>query len=440
MQATSKFRNGRRVVGGVIGLLALTLLFYASTRPAAGQPAPAPPDRNSRGAKPVIRPWPGFRGPGGNAHAASANPPIDWDIKQGINVLWKAALPKHGMSSPVVWGDRLFLTGADASTRQVYCYHADTGKLLWRHDVSNLPGAPDAPLPRVLEETGYAAPTAATDGQHVAAIFGTGELVCLNTNGERVWAKHLGVPENGYGHASSLILHSDTLFVQYDQEGKDSALYAFALASGELAWRVKRGVVSWASPILVDNQGQTELILANSKAVDGYDPKTGKLLWHVGCLGGEVAPSAAYSDGVVFVAAENASATAIDIRDHGSEPKILWQWADALPDAASPLAEGEYLIVPTAFGVVTCLAAKTGKVVWEQEFDEGFYSSPVLVKDRVYLIDLSGKLHIFKLDRRFQLLGAPEIGEQAYATPAIAGDRIYLRGVRHLFCIAKQQK
>jgi outer membrane protein assembly factor BamB len=111
------------------------------------------------------------------------------------------------MSSPVVWGDRLFLTGADAGTRQVYCLHADTGELLWQHDVDDVPGSPpDGTLPRVLDMTGFAAPTATTDGRSVAAHFGTGELVCLSMNGERMWARPLGIPENHYGHASSPII------------------------------------------------------------------------------------------------------------------------------------------------------------------------------------------------------------------------------------------
>ena len=343
------------------------------------------------------------------------------------------------MNSPVVWGNRLFLTGADESSREIYCFETDTGELLWRHDVDGIPGSPPKDkLPDVMESAGLAGPSVTTDGRYVGAIFATGDLVCVNVQGKRIWAKNLGVPNNPYGHASSLISHENLLFVQYDQD-EGSELLAFGLSSGNPAWQVKRGVISWSSPILIDNNGRMELILTDSKAVDSYDPKTGELLWHVKCLSGEVAPSAAYANGVVFVANEYACASAIDVGDHGLEPKILWQWDESLPDAASPLANEDYLIVPSGYGIVTCLDAKTGAAFWEHEFDDGFYSSPILVNDRVYVIDLSGAMQVFKMDDEFELLGTSEIGEDAYATPAFVGDRIYIRGMAHLFCIGEEK-
>jgi outer membrane protein assembly factor BamB len=269
----------------------------------------------------------------------------------------------------------------------------------------------------------------------VAAVFATGELVGVSLEGERLWARHLGVPRNHYGHASSLMSHGDLLFVQYDQEG-DSKLLAFDLASGDPVWQVERDAISWSSPILVDNTGRMELILTNSRAVDGYDPMSGKLLWRVECLDGEVGSSAAYSDGIVFASNDGATGTAIDIGTHGAEPSILWQWDEALPDAASPAARDGYLIVPTGFGVVSCLEARTGRVLWEQDFDRGFWSSPIVVDDRVYLIDRSGAMQVFRLGDEFELLGASEMGEGAYGTPAFIGDRIYIRGLTHVFCVA----
>ncbi len=393
---------------------------------------------DSASSKHILKSWTGFRGPGANGHAAYANPPVNWSAKEGRNILWKTEVPKLGMSSPLIWANKLFLTGADDSTRQIYCYDTDTGHLLWQHDVKGLPGAPpDGKLPDVLDETGFAAPTATTNGRYVAAVFGTGELVCVDMKGHRIWARHLGIPKNHYGHASSLMSSGNMLFVQYDQT-EDSQLLAFDLASGNPLWQVKRGDISWSSPILIDNKGRMELILTNCKSVDSYDPKSGKPLWHVDCLDGEVAPSAAYADGVVFVANEGAMVSALDVGNHDSGPKILWQWDETLPDAASPLANEDCLILPTGFGVITCLNAKTGSVFWEQEFDVGFYSSPILVNDCVYIIDLSGTMQIFRMDDTFERLGASKIGEATYATPAFVGDRIYIRGITHLFCIGEQ--
>ena len=290
-----------------------------------------------------------------------------------------------------------------------------------------------------MEETcGLAAPTPTTNGHYIAAIFATGDLVCLNMEGKRIWAINLGIPKNQYGHASSLISHNNLLLVQYDQTS-DSKLMAFDMASGKKVWQVKRGVISWSSPILVNNNGRMELILTNCEAIDSHDPESGKLLWNTKYLSGEVAPSAAYADGIVFVANEYAVASAIEVGNHGSGPKILWQWEDTLPNVSSPLASKDYLILPTGFGVITCLDAKTGKIFWEHEFDKGFYSSPILVNKCVYVIDLSGVIHVFRMNDKFELLETSEIGEKAYATPAFVGEKIYIRGMANLFCIGEQK-
>jgi outer membrane protein assembly factor BamB len=159
----------------------------------------------------------------------------------------------------------------------------------------------------------------------------------------------------------------------------------------------------------------------------------------VECLAGEVAASPAYADGIVFVASEGATAAAIDIGTHAAEPKIRWQWREALPDAASPLAGNGVVIIPTSFGAVACLDAKTGKVCWEHEFAAGFNSSPVLANGNVHLVDLSGAMQVFKLDKAFRLRAANALGEKSYATPAFVGGRIYVRGINHLFCIEERR-
>jgi outer membrane protein assembly factor BamB len=393
---------------------------------------------NEATAKALLENWPSFRGPHGLGHAAYATPPLKWNVADGTGIAWKITLPKHGMSSPIVWQDRVFLTGADEESRQLYCVDARSGKLLWQHDVNGVPGSPDdGKIPAVLGETGYAAPTPTTNGTYVAGVFATGELVCVNLEGKRIWIKHLGVPQNHYGHASSLLCHDNLLFVQLDQK-KDSQLLAFDLASGKPVWQVTRGPMSWSSPILAENHSRLELILTNSKAAEGYDPTSGKSLWRVECLDGEVASSAAYANGTLFVANEGAPAAAIDISS--PESRILWEWEEALPDSASPVANENYLIMPTAFGVVSCLDVKTGKVLWEHEFDVGFASSPILVGDRVYIADVSGAVQVFRMSDKFELLAVSEMEEDVYATPAFVGEQIYVRGLTHLFCIGTDRK
>jgi 4-amino-4-deoxy-L-arabinose transferase-like glycosyltransferase/outer membrane protein assembly factor BamB len=381
--------------------------------------------------------WPGFRGTGGIGHAIDAAPPLTWNLDDGTNILWKTAITKHGMSSPVIAGSRLILTAADDVARQVLCYDINSGSLLWHHDADDIPGSPQSGLPTVLQEAGLASPTPAANTRFIAAIFATGELVCVDMNGQRVWAKHLGIPENPYGHASSLISHKNLLIVQYDQK-QDSKLLAFDFDSGKPAWEAKRDSISWSSPILIDNHGRTEIILTDSQSVASYDPRSGTLYWRVNCLGGEVASSAAYADGVVFVANEGSKATALDISRHDAEPTVLWHWEGVLPDSSSPVATRDYVVIATAFGNVTCLNAKTGEVHWEHEFDQGFNSSPILVNERVYLIDSSGAMQVFKMDRKFELLGTAELQENAYATPAFVGSRMFIRGLNHIFGIGTE--
>lgn len=388
---------------------------------------------NTSTAMRISQNWPSFRGPNALGLATHARPPLEWSAKDGTNILWKITLPKHGMSSPIAWGNRLFLTGADEESRQVYCVDADSGMLLWQHDVTGVPGSPDdGKIPDVLEEAGYAAPTPATNGEYIAGIFATGELVCVNLEGERIWIKHLGIPRNHYGHTSSLLCYENLLFVQYDQKA-GSQLLAFEFATGKQVWQAKRGAMSWSSPILAESNGRIQLVLTDSRGVEGYDPTSGNSLWRIECLDGEVASSATYGNGIVFVANEGAPASAIDISS--LEIERIWQWDEALPDAASPIANDKYVVVPTAFGVVSCLDVKSGQTLWEHEFSDGFSSSPILVNDCVYMVDLSGTTQIFKMSGEFQLLGTAEVGEPVYATPAFVDDRVYVRGLTHLFCI-----
>jgi len=381
--------------------------------------------------------WPGFRGPSGLGVVINRSPPLIFDAKTGKNIKWKISLPKQGMSSPIVWGSQVYLTGADEESRQLYSIDAETGKQLWTHDVQGLEDEPsEGTLPKVLDETGYAASTPTTDGRFIAAVFATGELVCVDFKGIRIWSKHLGVPKNHYGHASSLLNDGDRLFVQFDHS-LNSKLYAFDLATGKIEWEVDRKEIAWSSPILIESKGKRELIVANSKSVDSYDPKSGKLIWHVDCLAGEVAASPAYSEGIVVVASEGSAATAIDIAAATDTSRIRWQWKESLPDTASPVASNGMVIIPTGFGVVSCLDIKTAKLLWEHQFDTGFSSSPIIVGDNVFLADLSGKLQVFKLSSNFKLLEECNLGEAIYATPGFTKNQFFVRGVNHLFCAQK---
>ena len=256
--------------------------------------------------------WPGFRGPEGVGVAYHTDVPKEWDGPSGQNILWKTPIPHPGYNSPIVWGKRIFLSGADRRIQIVYCIDADSGEILWQTELDDIPGSPER-RPQVTEDTGYAAPTMTTDGQRIFALFATGDIACLDFEGNRIWAKNLGMPDNHYGHASSLITYRDLLLLQFDQN-TGGRLLALRTRTGDLVYDQPRDVeISWASPILVNTGSRTELILNSNPFVISHDPQTGQELWQVRCMQGEIAPSPAYADGMVYVVNDYARLAAITL-------------------------------------------------------------------------------------------------------------------------------
>ncbi len=375
--------------------------------------------------------WPSFRGPGGLARASDGPWPTRWDGLSGEGIVWKAAVPLSGRSSPVVWKDRIFLSGGDHQALEIYCFGAAGGDLLWRYRVQeSAPGQ----RPSVTDDTGYAASTVATDGERVYALFSTGDLVAVDFDGQLVWQQDLGPPDNPYGHASSLITHGRTLLVLYDHRAS-SSLMALDGPTGEFVWETYRDMdVSWTSPVLIRTPGGDQLVVSGNPFVAGYDPQTGDELWRVAVLGGEVASSPAWAGSMVFAANEHATLAALSIE---GEPRVVWEYDQDLPEVSSVLAAGERLYMANGTGTVTCLDQGRGTVLWRQEFEEGFYSSPVLAGGKVYLLDRSGTMRIFADSETFQPVASSALGEASSCTAAFVSGRIYLRGQRNLYSIGE---
>ena len=220
---------------------------------------------------------------------------MSWNGSTGENIKWKVAFSKPGFNSPVIWGDKIFISGGDAQSRMVACYNRHTGQLLWEKEVKDIPGSPASP-PRVTEDTGLAAPTMAVDGNRVYAIFATGDVVAFDLDGNKVWGRNLGVPNNHYGHSSSLQVWGNKLVVQYDTNSSGRML-ALNTATGETIWDVERPVhISWASPALIEVDGKIQVVTTSDPYVSGHDLETGAELWKVEAMMGEVAPSVAYDE------------------------------------------------------------------------------------------------------------------------------------------------
>jgi len=384
------------------------------------------------------RQWPSFRGPGGYGVAFYDTAPTDWDIAAGKNIRWKVEVPLPGYNSPVVWDEHLLLSGATEEVREVYCFDTETGELRWKRTLPKFTGTP-AKAPKVMKDTGHAASTMAVHGDLAFAIFANGDLVCYDFAGEQRWGRNLGVPENHYGHSSSLLAYGDLLFIQYDHKGGPK-LIAVHAGTGEQAWVAERKKISWASPACIQTALGPQLILNSERDVDAYDPKTGRLLWTQPCLDGEVAPSPAYGGNTVLAANEYAVATAIRLDTTGPETKaeIAWEWDESLPEVASPVGSDQQFYITTSMGEIVCLDIATGENLWTEEFDEGFYSSPILVGERLYALDRAGVMYIVKAGPEFELIGSPQLGEEGNATPAYLNGRIYHRVGKHLLCIERQ--
>lgn len=373
-----------------------------------------------------------LRGPLGQGVSYAQNIPTEWNASAGTNVLWKSPIPKPGFNSPIIWGDKIFIAGADNNAREVYCYDRNTGKLLWTGVANNIQGSPAA-MPKVTPDTGLSAPSLTTDGKAVFAIFASGDVIAFDMNGKRLWARNLGVPNNHYGHSSSLITWGGKLFVQYDTNS-GGRLLALNTATGETVWDKQReSKISWASPVLAEINGKYQVILTADPIVAGYDVESGDELWKVECMMGEVGPSVAFSDGLVFAANEYARLVAIDPKT----ASIVWENDEYLPEASSPLAYNGLLFVATSYGVLVCYDAKTGEQYWEDDLGTTLYSSPVTADGKLFMMDNDGVMHVYEFGKELKKISDNELGEHSGPTPAFADGRIYIRGDKNLYCIGK---
>ncbi len=377
--------------------------------------------------------FPSFRGQDGRGIAGGSGYPLEWDGEEGKNIKWKVIVPASGKSSPVIWGDRIFLTGAEDKKCEVYCLDKKTGKLIWTASASGIAGEPET-LPKMDTEAGLAVSTVAATADVVCAIFANGNLVCLDHNGVQKWAKNLGVPENVYGYASSLIIHGDILAVQFDSNEKIS-LMGFDLASGDLRYEViRRGRAVWSSPVIGNFNGTPQIIINGNPEVTAYDPVNGKELWSVECMSGDVAPSAAVNSRFIYAVTDYAKLVAIK---PGNKASIVWKDNMFTPDVPSPVATEKYLFVPTGYGDVACYNAEKGDTAWTHYFTDPFYASPIVADSRVYMLDRTGKMHIMEAAGKFNLLAESSLGEAVDCTPAFSDNRIYIRGKNYLYCISE---
>jgi outer membrane protein assembly factor BamB len=385
--------------------------------------------------------WPRFRGPDGNG-VAETTAPVKCDVKSGENIAWTSEVPASGFSSPVVWGDRVFLSGGDEEKRVVLCFDAASGKLLWQQAVPE--PSENNEKPELHDECGMAAGTVATDGRRVYAMFASGDVAAFDFDGKVVWSKRLSVPKNPYGHAASLLTWQDRVIVPLDQGDPDdklSKLYSLDSATGAVVWEQPRPVgASWATPIVFDAAGQAQIATLAVPWVIAYAAKDGAELWRAECLDGEVTPSPIFAADTLFVVSPANKLQAIRPDGHGDVTKthLSWMAEDGIPDITSPVSNGELVFVINTGGMLTCYDAKEGTKQWEHDLSDECNASPSIAGGNLYLITKKGTLVVTEAAREFKELGRSPLGEAVVASPAFAQHRIFVRGAKHLICISEK--
>ena len=437
---TEKIKNRRYLIisAGAVTVLAIISSFVLRTQ----LPAPGRSATNAENGEPagiIIEAnlpgdinYPFFRGEGSRGIAGGTGYPSEWNGTVGNNIKWKIAVPKPGKNSPVIWGDKLFLTGAVDADCEIYCINKKTGKTIWTGSGSGFQGA-SSEAPETDAEAGMAVPTAAVSENEVCAVFGNGNLVCFDHDGKLKWGKNVGVPQGTYGYSSSLVIYEKLLLVQYDSQDKIT-LSGYELGTGELKWEtIRSGRPVNSSPVLANFDGQPQLLINGNPNISAFDPVSGKELWSLPGVSGDVAPSLAVNSKMVFAAQDYFNVIALKPGKAGS---TAWQDNTFTPDASSPVANDKFLFIATGSGDVACYDSEKGDTLWSHYFEEPFYSSPVIADGNVYFLDRAGTMHIVKAAGEFQLVAESPVGERTDCTPAFSEKAIYIRTNDNLYCIS----
>ncbi len=414
--------------------------------------------------------WPQWRGPASQGISTESNLPVKWSA--GENIAWKAKLAGFGASSPVVWGDQVFVTSQVGSTvlrrgnypllardeqalaeREhaiegarmqstadggdvflvVEAFNRSDGRRRWEHRVKAT-----GPFPDLHEKHNLATPTPLTDGERVYAWFGNGQVVALDMAGKQVWTRHLGEQtpfQNQWGHGSSPTLYRDNLILLCDHM---PAAYLLALdkRTGKETWRIDRGRgrVAHSTPFVLFRPEGDQLIVNSSERIDVYSPLDGKLLWHAGSQRQTPIPTPVSHDGVIYMARGYRNSDYMALMPGG---QVKWQAPGGASYVPSIIHYEGLLYLTNEIGVVTCADAATGERVWRHRLGGIFFASPVAGDKKVYMVSETGETYVLRAGKTPEVLARNDIGERLIASPAISGGRLFLRSDGTLFAIGK---
>ncbi len=389
--------------------------------------------------------WPRFRGPNGNGDSADADIPVKWADK---DVAWKVPLGP-GNSSPVIWGDRLFIQSAspDGKERFLVCLNTADGKEVWHRAVAGSKA-------KMHTKNTLSSSTPATDGERVYGYFWDGESVSLHAfdfKGEPLWTYPIGRFSSDHGAGASPIVHGGKVFLLNDQ-GEGASFLAIDAKTGKKAWEAKRehyeNRACYSTPFVFDRKGGgTELIVASTTGVTGYDPADGSKVWQYDwSFDGRplrTVASPILAGGLIVVNSGDGggdrATVAVRPGGKGTPAAAVWESKKQkfMPYVPCFLSRGDYLYWVSDTGYAGCTKTTTGETVWHERLGDSITASPVLVGDRVYAADEGGNVYVFAAEPKFKLLAKNGVGEGVMASPAVADGKMYVRGKTTLYCIAK---
>jgi outer membrane protein assembly factor BamB len=388
--------------------------------------------------------WPGFRGPGHQGIAGAGDFPVRWGREE--NVAWKVKLPGPGASSPVVKGDRVFVTCFTGKkgpeiVRYLLCFDAKSGKQLWELQRPAL--QPESDYTGQNTQHGFATGTPIVEGERIYVNFCRGGVFAFDLDGKELWHRELGVFRNGFGSGSSPSIHGDLLLVNATVEA--SAFFALNKNTGETLWRAKLVGDCWSTPVVVETaNGQKEIVLNAAAGLFGFDPDNGKELWRCDTVGGNASSTPVVRKDILYVIGSTfggKAAAAIRAGGRGDVTKTHVVWSNPKVGASycSPLLIGERLYFFS--NLATCLNAATGKVIAQNRLDgvTQLYSSPIVAGGKIYLFTRNEGAYVLSADDKMSVLSHNDLGDTSTinASPAASDAALFIRSQEYLYCLRK---
>ncbi len=429
--------------------------------------------------------WPHWRGPHHNGISDSIGLPMNWSMTE--NIVWKTPLPSWSAATPIIWGDRIFITSPSESEPKpeppaqnqpeqkqeqrrprrpgldpggpklfLFCISKKDGQILWQRELDD--------KNQIHRKQNDATPSPVTDGKHVWVVTGTGKVTAFDMEGKQIWKKDLqqeyGPFGHNWGYGSSPLLHDGSLIVEvlHGMKTDDpSYIVSFDAKTGKVQWRQERPTDAqrespdaYTTPVLLKHEGKTQFVISGGDYVTGHDFKTGKEIWRAAGLNPlnrpnyRVVPTPIIVDGLIYAPTRKNPLLALKVGGTGdiTESHLAWKYeGSGAPDVPSPVCDGKYFYMVDDRGLVTCLDAKTGTVIWGPEATtEGIVSaSPVLSDGKIYILNEKAVTSIVSVGSEFKLLETNELdGTYTLASPAVSGSQLFIRTTTHLYCIGSK--